>query len=278
MSDHLFPVPFYQDTLVIVDHDGQPFVAMKPIVDNMGLDWKTQHEKLTAKFSSVMGIIPTTGADGKTYEMVCLPLRKIPAFLYSVNPSKVKPELREKIVCYQSECDDALWDYWTQGAAVRQGVASDAQFISLNRMATALLKQLQRETDPESRGYVHAQLVVVSHKLGLQPPALEKIGRAALPDHESPLIEEFWEVFGLLLPVPNSKLNHSRSKELVAINMPQVRAAAAAAKLVLPEIGELRRVLKHSQSPRFVGLKVVNSQHTRSAVKCWVFEAEALSE
>ena len=279
MTDQLFPVPFYQDTLVLVDHEGQPFVAMKPIVENMGLAWQSQHVKLTDKFGSVITIIVTTGIDGKQYEMVCLPLRKIPAFLYSVNPSKVKPELRDKIVRYQSECDDALWDYWTQGSATRPGAAtSDAQFISLHRMATALLKQLQRETDIESRRYVHDQLVVVSKKLGLQPPALEKIGHAAAPDHESPLIEEFWEILDMLLAAPNSKLDHSRHKQHIALNMPQVRAAAAAAKLALPDTGELRRLLKLSKSPRFIEIKAVNSQHTRSAVKCWLFEAEAESE
>lgn len=273
MTDQLFPVPFYEDTMVLVDHDGQPFVAMKPIVENMGLDWKGQHVKLTSRFDSTMEIISTVGEDGKLREMVCLPLRKIPAFLYSVNPSKVKAELREKIVRYQSECDDALWDYWTNGSASRPGAAlSDSQFISLNRTATALLQQLQRETDTESRRYVHEQLVGVSQKLGINPPALEKIGRAALPDHESPLIEEFWEAFGMLA-VPGSKFNHSRNSNLLAINMPQVRAAASAAKMVLPEVYELRRVLKHSRSPRFIEIKAVSSVHTRSTVKCWVFEA-----
>lgn len=276
MTDQLFPVPFYGDTMVLVDHDGQPFVAMKPIVENMGLYWTGQHTKLTEKFGSVIQIICTTGADGKQYEMVCLPLRKIPAFLYSVNPSKVKPELREKIVRYQSECDDALWDYWTQGCATRPGSAlNDTQFISLNRTATALLKQLQQETDPESRRYVHEQLIGVSQKLGIQPPALEKIGHAALPDHESPLIEEFWEIFALLQSSAKNQLNHSRNKSLLAINMPQVRACAAAAKLVMPDIAELRRVLKHSRSPRFIEVKAVSSIQTRSTVKCWVFEAEA---
>lgn len=273
MSDQLFPVPFYEDTMVLVDHDGQPFVAMKAIVENMGLDWKGQQVKLADRFGSTREIISSVGEDGKNREMVCLPLRKIPAFLYSVNPSKVKAELREKIVRYQSECDDALWDYWTSGNASRPGAAlNDAQFISLNRTASALLQQLQRETDPESRRYIHDQLVGVSQKLGILPPALEKIGRPALPDHESPMIEEFWEVFGMLA-VPGSKLNHSRNNRVIAINMPQMRSAAIAAKLALPETFELRRMLKHSRSPKFIGIKSVSSIHTRSTVKCWVFDA-----
>lgn len=88
MQDQLFPVPFYEDTVVLVGHDNEPFVAMKPVVTNMGLDWATQFTKLKEKFSSVIGEITTTGGDGKQYEMVCLPLRKLPAWLYSISPTR----------------------------------------------------------------------------------------------------------------------------------------------------------------------------------------------
>lgn len=274
MMDQLFPVPFYEDTLVLVDHDGKPFVAMKPIVENMGLAWQVQHRKLTEKFGSTITIMVTVGEDGKQREMVCLPLRKIPAFLYSVNPNKVKPALRDKIVRYQGECDDALWDYWTKGSATRSAAAAidDVQFIRLHRMATTLLKQLQRETDAEARRFIHEQLAGVSTKLGLQVPAIEKIGHEAAPDYDSPALEEFWEVFEMLESRAQNRLNHSRDRLLTAINLPSVRAAATAAKLALPDMGELRRVLKACRAPRFVGVKTVNSKHTGGSVKCWVFE------
>lgn len=274
MMDQLFPVPFYEDTLVLVDHDGKPFVAMKPIVENMGLAWQVQHRKLAEKFGSTITIMVTVGEDGKQREMVCLPLRKIPAFLYSVNPNKVKPALRDKIVRYQGECDDALWDYWTKGSATRSAATAinDVQFIRLHRMATTLLKQLQRETDAEARRFIHEQLAGVSTKLGLQIPAIEKIGHEAVPDYDSPLLEEFWEVFEMLQSHTKKRLNHSRDKNLIAINMPSVRAVATAAKLVLPDMGELRQVLKACRSPRFIGVKTVNSKHTGGSVKCWVFE------
>ncbi len=276
MTDQLLPVPFYEDTNVLVDHDGKPFVAMKPIVENMGLAWQSQHVKLTEKFSSVVTIIVTTGIDGKQYEMLCLPLRKIPAFLYSINPNKVSPELREKIIRYQSECDDALWDYWTKGVASRPGTpTNETQFISLNRMATYLLKQLKLETDPESRRYIHAQLTTVSLKIGLQAPDIEKIGRSEKTDHESPLLEEFWEIFDTLQELSKGTLNHARNESLVAINMPQLRAAAFTAKMTMPENSELRRVLKLGRSPNFIGIRTVNSQHTNGSMKCWLFDAEA---
>ncbi|MBC3917317.1 phage antirepressor N-terminal domain-containing protein [Undibacterium sp. CY18W] len=84
---------------------------MRPIVENMGLLWASQYVKLNEKFNSVVSIIETTSSDGKNYEMTCLPLCKLPAWLYSINPNKVKTELRDKITRYQNECDDVLWDH-----------------------------------------------------------------------------------------------------------------------------------------------------------------------
>ena len=115
----LLPVAFHGDTLYLVEHNGEPFTAVKPICEAMGLDWKSQFDKLTNRFRAVIGRIPTTGADGKTYSMVCMPVRKLAGWLYSLSPAKVAPACRAKVEAYQAECDDALWRYWTEGHASR---------------------------------------------------------------------------------------------------------------------------------------------------------------
>lgn len=113
-------IPFRSATLLLVDNAGEPFVPMKPVVVGMGLDWKSQHVKLQGgRFKSVMAMITTTGADGKTYEMACLPLRKLPGWLMSIHASKVRPDLRENVLAFQGECDDVLWSYWNEGKATR---------------------------------------------------------------------------------------------------------------------------------------------------------------
>lgn len=119
MQNQLISVQFYEDTVVLVDKDNEALIAMKPIVTNMGLDWKSQHTKLTEKLGAVMVELTTTGGNGKQYKMSCLPLRKLPAWLYSISPNKVKPELRDKIIRYQEQCDDALCDYRNKGSAIR---------------------------------------------------------------------------------------------------------------------------------------------------------------
>lgn len=113
-------VPFHNAELYLVEFNGQPYTAMRPIVENMGLDWKAQLVKIKQRFNSVVGEITTTGKDGKQYKMLCLPLKKLFGWLMTISPNKVKPELRDTVIKYQEECDDVLWDYWTKGQAINQ--------------------------------------------------------------------------------------------------------------------------------------------------------------
>lgn len=119
-SEKVLSVPFHGDTLQVIDFNGEPYVPMKPIVEGMGLDWSTQLRKLNSnhRFSEVMVIMTMAGADGKRYEMACLPLRKLPAWMTTVNVNKVAQAIREKVSFYIDECDEALWLYWNQGYAV----------------------------------------------------------------------------------------------------------------------------------------------------------------
>ena len=111
-------VPFHGNSLYLVEFNGEPYTPMKPIVEGMGLDWKTQLRKLTQRFKSTMVEMTIVAADGKNRQMVCLALRKLPGWLYSISAGKVRPEIHDTVLQYQAECDDALWSYWTKGTAL----------------------------------------------------------------------------------------------------------------------------------------------------------------
>lgn len=116
----LSPVTFHGDTIFCIDYQNQPYTPMRPIVENMGLDWGSQSVKLNAnKERWTVAIIATVAQDGSEREMLCMPVRKLPSYLNSINPRKVRPELRAKIELYQAESDDALWNYWMHGRAER---------------------------------------------------------------------------------------------------------------------------------------------------------------
>lgn len=116
----LSPLQFHGDTIYCIEFGGQPFTAMKPIVENMGLNWASQTVKLNTNKERWGVAIIAIPSDGGEQETLCMPVRKLPAYLASINPNKVAPELRERIELYQNESDDALWNYWINGKAERQ--------------------------------------------------------------------------------------------------------------------------------------------------------------
>lgn len=123
MNNKLY-IPFDGKKLIAVEHDGQIYVAMRPIVEGIGLEWARQAEKLNhTKFSCVH--MYTTGVDGKKYQMLCIPLKKLNGWLFSVNPEKVKESIRNTLIAYQEECFVVLYDYWHQGEAIRAKVQTE---------------------------------------------------------------------------------------------------------------------------------------------------------
>ena len=119
-------VPFHGDNLLLVPFNGEPYVPMKPVVEGMGLVWAAQFVKIKSKFAKGVSEIEIPSAGG-TQLMTCLPLRKLPAWLYSVQPNKVAPEIKDKVIQYQEECDEVLWQYWTKGSATKESVAKAAK-------------------------------------------------------------------------------------------------------------------------------------------------------
>lgn len=107
-------VSFYDDELVVINHNGEPYIPMRPIVESMGLAWQSQHEKLKSRFSTcVTEIMIQVDGDVQRRAYTCLPLRKLFGWLMTISPNKVKPEIKDNIIRYQNECDDVLWQHWT---------------------------------------------------------------------------------------------------------------------------------------------------------------------
>ncbi|WP_114152642.1 phage antirepressor N-terminal domain-containing protein [Chromobacterium haemolyticum] len=117
------PVPFRGATLYLVERNNEPYTPMKPIVEGMGLDWKAQYRRLTDSVERWGMVIMTIPSGGGGQEMMCMPLRKLAGWLMTIQTNRVKPEIRDHIVAYQNECDEALWQYWTTGMAIKPGIS-----------------------------------------------------------------------------------------------------------------------------------------------------------
>lgn len=105
-------VAFYGDHVSTVQWQENHFVALKPIVETLGLAWGSQTEKLEGERYSVIRI--PCGTPGGTQPMLCIPLKKLNGWLFSINPNKVRSDLKDTLIRYQEECFDVLYRYWSQ--------------------------------------------------------------------------------------------------------------------------------------------------------------------
>lgn len=110
-------VNFHNQELITLEQDGVAYVSAKPICENMGLSWRTQRKKITNNSRWEHMTLPLQ-TEGGEQELVCMPLIKLNGWLFSINPSKVREDLREKVIQYQEECFVVLYNYWNEGAAI----------------------------------------------------------------------------------------------------------------------------------------------------------------
>lgn len=112
-------VPFHQDTVLVVqDALGEQYVAMRPTVEALGLDWKAQLKRIQRDEALSEGLIalpvPSAGGDQDTN---VLPVELFHGWLFTLDVRRVKPEIQEKLLAYKRECFDVLHSYFTEGAA-----------------------------------------------------------------------------------------------------------------------------------------------------------------
>lgn len=135
----------------VTNEDHEVFIPIKPICDALGIDDKTQREKIQDDeiLCSVGGLRPATGADGKTYEMYCLPLQYVFGWLFTINPKNVAPDARESVSRYRRQCYDVLYRHFA-GSLRRTIETNEAEIELLRRINAAISREKEAKTDRRS--------------------------------------------------------------------------------------------------------------------------------
>ena len=157
MPNELTTIPFNGATLLAIKGDTPEatLVAMKPIVEGMGLDWSAQrkrimrHPVLRTCVAIMQAQVPDSsylnGHDGhagarnadlhdrhghsgqgfaQSREMVLLPLPRVNFFLATIDPARIKDTaIRDAVIAYQIECADVLFRHFFAQASGAQTVA-----------------------------------------------------------------------------------------------------------------------------------------------------------
>lgn len=112
-------VNFYGDTvtaaLVEVEGNSLVVVPIRPICDYLGLTWSSQLQRtrrdeiLNEALISVFITNTEKGRGKGRREVICIHLEQLPGWLVGIDASRVKPELRDKVLRYRRECFKVLW-------------------------------------------------------------------------------------------------------------------------------------------------------------------------
>jgi hypothetical protein len=129
---NIVTVNFRGDQLYGFENDDGTFVALKPIVESMGLDWSGQLQRIKrdAILAEGMVIMPTPFGRGGNQDAVCLKLDLVNGWLFTIDTSRIKDEVvREKVILYQRECYSVLAKHFAGkhavGGAAKTGEAVD---------------------------------------------------------------------------------------------------------------------------------------------------------
>lgn len=160
-------------------------VAMRPICDSIGLEWHGQRQRINRNpVLKTCAVIITSQlpGDSQRRNFLTLPLTKLNGWLFGVDASRVKPEVRDKLVEYQAECFEVLSDYWQKGQVTTPRTVTPDERAGLRAAVTMLTTK---------RGLMHsAAYSLVHHRFNVEhideltpeqlPEAVEYVHRMAL--------------------------------------------------------------------------------------------------
>ena len=112
-------VQFHDQVIQVLNHEGKPYVAMRSIVENIGLDWSSQHKRILRNKILKESVVMMTMENKANFErqVVCLPLGYLNGWLLGIDENKVKPEIRSILYLYKLECFDVLYNHFLPDAA-----------------------------------------------------------------------------------------------------------------------------------------------------------------
>ncbi|MBB1489369.1 phage antirepressor N-terminal domain-containing protein [Oceanospirillum sediminis] len=114
MAAQISTVNFHGQSLSVISQNNQLYVAMRPVCENIGLQWQSQFNRIKRDevLNSTVFMMNTVAEDGKNRKLLCLPLEYLNGWLFGVDEKRVKPEIKGRLIQYKRECYQVLADYW----------------------------------------------------------------------------------------------------------------------------------------------------------------------
>lgn len=137
MSNDIVEVPFNGSAMIAQRFDdGEIYTALKPICENIGIDFNGQKQRLERTPWATMCVMHTVAADGKNRDMTAISRKTLTMWLATIDTNRLNDEqARRNVTVYQQEAAEALDQYFNEGGAIRVSDADSDEDI----MARAVL-------------------------------------------------------------------------------------------------------------------------------------------
>lgn len=251
VGNNLQTVDFNGQSLFTFEEKGNRYTAMKPICENIGLDWRSQRQRLLRDEVLSEGVVMiTTPTKGGVQKMLCLPIQYLNGWLFGVDAKRVKPEIKDRLLDYKRECYQVLHNYWNGKtaeshnklstvadrkplvAAVNTFCAKTGAFygdvwkMMHQRFGLANVNEMTVEQVPQAIDYVHGLLMQVQYG-GL--------------NIDVAMDNEMWRYVGILKYHELSK-TLNEAKKAVNVLYSAIGSAQSHGNLVYDAFGEQRRL------------------------------------
>lgn len=223
-SNALVPVEqktviFYDDeipaVLVYVEGRQQVFVPLRPICDFLGVDWSGQLQRIRRDpvlAEEVRGVVvtptPLTNKYSNPQEMACLPLDLLNGWLFGVNASRVRPELRERVIRYQRECYRVLAAAFLEQTSQDPSTANEMQnLIQIRELGRAIMQMAEQQMALTTR-IDKAAIIVGRHEKRITALEQRLAPREAISDEQAADIAEKVKAVAMELTTTDNGKNH----------------------------------------------------------------------
>ncbi|MEA3315416.1 MAG: phage antirepressor N-terminal domain-containing protein [Campylobacterota bacterium] len=140
----------FKNKSVLVIEDTQS-VIIKEICKNIGLREQSQQAKIKADPTYQSKLIKVQTAGGMQ-EVFTIPLSKLNGWLFSINPNKVKPEVKDRLIEYKNECFDVLYNHFNKPKAIKDDKIKKLEHMIYNISNT--LEKIEKNTRSQNENII----------------------------------------------------------------------------------------------------------------------------
>lgn len=165
-EEGLEQVAFNGQVLTGMRQGDQVWISVRRICEAMGVAYGRQSEKIQSHpaLNATVHMTRTVAGDGKSRDMLLIPLGKVAFWLGTIHPNRVSEKVRPALVKFQNECAEVLERHFF-GQKQQQGQQQQSSSFGLHELLAVLAEQ-NKQIAEQNRQSQKETLLLVAQILG----------------------------------------------------------------------------------------------------------------